>query len=664
MTTRRFSFLPSALVASLALAGGCSLMGLDDIDLPQCQSDQDCTRALNGPAGLYEGCHAFACVPDGDRRTCQRISGEICDGFDNDCDYIVDENNGVNQVFAPQVRTVHTTTPITTNIDVSTSADRQALASWALEGGGAQVASLPPDADGTASSVGYKTNATINMSLKTLSDGCGHRAGESGNCDIADIVRAGDAVGTVAATVNTAGCAGGLLRIAASRDETPELLVDRGPGRRSSVYRGVSRVEYIRPCGRVSAPCTENTTPECEQAIEAARLDITTLPDGGTPPAIATSCGAGHPAIAAQPGPQSQALVAFLSAPASYEGGAEVDVEVAGVYRRLGGGGGDFEWMDGANEGAPLAVGRTTVAVTPSVVALPGRGYLVAHADPAGSLAIHFVPTLSEPPENNGLRAFVPPDAGMDAGVDSGMDAGADSGMDSGMGCPALDGAVADTALPPYENRTGVETPMFGEVVDLPPITVADGSAETARLALGRLQGDLYEVGIAFRDSSDPSAAKVRFERISLDFSTGTPVFGELGASFVVSTGDNERVVGTPSILHVDRGFAVEGFSRRDRTVDADSLGGFVVAWPAQRGEIHARRISDLDGLPLIANSDFQPIVLSVAPEREGAVPPNARSVALYATGTGPHFAYYDRDNNDLAYGLLACGSPAAASTP
>lgn len=110
--------------ALVLLGNGCSVLGLDDLDIPNCNEDTDLCDTLSKKEGLSNSCFPYYCGEDGrcirgprdkdndtfwDARTCAGAglgklldcddntasvnpdSDETCDDIDNDCDHHVDE---------------------------------------------------------------------------------------------------------------------------------------------------------------------------------------------------------------------------------------------------------------------------------------------------------------------------------------------------------------------------------------------------------------------------------------------------------------------------------------------------------------------------------------------------------------------------------------------
>ncbi|MBL8679947.1 MAG: putative metal-binding motif-containing protein [Myxococcales bacterium] len=81
-----------SFAAALASLSGCSLAGFDSFELPTCRADVDCD-SLNRRTGTpLDACNRFVCSPS--TRKCERRSQkvEVCDGVDNDCNGLIDEN--------------------------------------------------------------------------------------------------------------------------------------------------------------------------------------------------------------------------------------------------------------------------------------------------------------------------------------------------------------------------------------------------------------------------------------------------------------------------------------------------------------------------------------------------------------------------------------------
>ncbi len=537
---RHLTPLALALLASVTIPA-CSLLQLDSFTPPECRFHEDC-EILNEIRGIGAGaCARFQCTaepagrsPQGglvgggrcrlslvdldndghiradyqtrcrahplavgaifddcndEDRTVRGAGGtEMCDGVDNDCDFVVDEAqtnpDGTTSVSIVPVPS-GTAVPVNRARSVSLRAGAldEMISAWSSFSNEANVSVVPAASSTTTSAqMSYASHARQDSLLDTmLVDGCPRIAGDGsivvgGACNFAEVVVDSSSEHLFALSVNRLGCTRGEPLIGfARRDASPLRSVLRGPARRSASFLGLDR-DRTRACpspDSVGARAPDELRGAARPALDV--IDTATVRD--------------------------QALAVWINDAFTRSecGGPEANVEAVVAFLEEGLRVEPFEWVTASNEGTPETLGRTIGGGAPAVRAWSERGYFVAHGDENGDIAIHFVPRQLEPPPRP-----APPDVQYYNGFE---------------GMP--------------NDRTGRVTDPLAGVLHFAPMPV-EGNADHLAIEVGRiLEGDNVELLLAWRqDCREMPTDTGEFDRLasSIDASSmGTSLGPTLG---------------------------------------------------------------------------------------------------------------------------------------
>ena len=372
MKTSRGALLAWLLVAPTLL--GCSLMSLDDFRQQRCHSNDDCLPAQtafgNAERCDFYVCRQGACVPQHGTGT------ETCDGEDDDCNGFIDDGVAV----------------IPRELTGTSSSD--AFVAYATSPSGAPTAYVvggvrsdsEPTRQGTvvrgtdleqSTSLVYASAAMAGPGQpcpgNTVSAGVGASV-----CWFDEVALGADQEQLVYATINTAGCSKGQLRVGLALASEP-FRVWLGSSPAGTAAR--SNIEVGVDVGAGS--CSGNSVRDETGAVAGARS-----------PAVAV--------LDASPG-GAGALVTWLAA--SYEVplascGEPADVPVQALAVMVPEEARDAvqSWLVGSNKGIPIEIGRSSSLRPPAVVGLTAQGgtggYLVAfpaNKDGADGIALVFV---------------------------------------------------------------------------------------------------------------------------------------------------------------------------------------------------------------------------------------------------------------------------------
>ncbi len=613
------------LLVSTVVAG-CSLMGLGEFDIPQCEEEgtarNEPCQVLNDQHGLSEqDCMIYQCSKEGpgcelrerdwdndsvvapqcadrvaegteidcDDSRADRSPGnlEICDGIDNDCDMIIDEGSiapretHISVEDAEEVENAVYTREIEGQIGVVyQSSDK--TAHWSVIG--VSGSDLPPKESLHYAYQLEQDNPGINTAP---ANGCPETLDSTELCNFADI--SADRVGGdwLVAAVNTQGCGAGQLRIGHldADSSNNDNLVIRGPFQHSNIFRGIDR----------EGPCTGGSRGE---PLGAARPAVAAqVPENGLP----------------------QALIAWLGDTVERDrcgGGTsfeEVDVEVIGAWREIcTNTDPDMKWTSATNfqsdsseyqRGAlPQQIGRTRGGGRPAIVSWEkGRGYFLAYGDADGGVSLHFIPVFDDPEKYEYLSTAIRSTDPLEFGQSINIDAGSGGNPDH---------------------------------VVLAPGRYDDNSSE-------------LEIGVAWQEGCGTDSSSVWF--CTITFTAGPNAYFTASDPIEVVRTDDSGRKQAQTIAYLPAGLVTNGYERNGETADESSSGGWVVAWTDwQQGvglQMLARRILELDGR-----------LIEEDPIRLSATGDDPNHPALYHAGDGLlGFVFHDGSNNSFVTGGLLC---------
>ncbi len=559
------ALLLSLLGVPLALVGGCSLTSLVDVRVGECSGDNEeghrrCQEILNPKYGFYEGCAAFKCVELDDYFQCQMVEDEVCDGEDNDCDYLIDEPSDRGTLLKTQASDL--VSGIERAQTLSLAESEEFGRSLYLQENDDSLVQVALDGDGSTSTpVELRTQKPISnvgskASFVELTDGCYTAPnGAVGNCRTSQAVATAGANVGFFAYVNTQGCSAGELRVGVMEQSHPEEFVDRGLATRDPTYRGV-HTQGTR--------CSSNLEEACESLKGA---------DDPSSEDLSAACGISSPTLAALSADEGkdgklddQALVAYLGLKASNPECSKEPTNLLSllVHSSTGTFDKSFHWSNPSQDGVPEILGKTKSGSPPSVITLDDRGFLVTHGNAEGGIRLVWVPRQA------------PPDKVL------------------GVSCPSDD----------CSSRDGVETEPLKNVEEVSVLKAKGTSlADAISVTQLRLNDDQIALLLTWVDGCARKNVTLGLEAkaqlLVLNLSEKVPAVEK--EFDVVSLGP---VLEAPLATASTSPFVVSGFERNDEEATDHNNGGFLVFVPSHAP--HVLRLAAFDGQPVVGEEEIE----------------------------------------------------------